>query len=156
MVDLLERLVSNGADSRYHGDFDWAGIRIAQGLRSRVHWTPWRFAADDYRAGLVGRGSSVLLSSDNTATPWDPDLERAMLAAGGSASRLRILSRWRTHSPLPHDVIAAATISADHRLAFWDAMVIRSASELGCSTLWTEDLNPGQTIAGVTITNPFE
>lgn len=64
-----------------------------------------------------------------------------------------MLSRWRTHSPLPHDVIAAAGIAADHQLSLWDAMVIHSASELGCSTLWTEDLNAGQKIAGVTITS---
>lgn len=69
--------------------------------------------------------------------------------------RLRVLSRWRTHSPLPHDVIVAAEIANEHQLSLWDAMVIRSASELGCSTLWTEDLNPGQKVAGVTITNPF-
>lgn len=69
--------------------------------------------------------------------------------------RLRVLSRWRAHSPLPHDVLAAVAISSEHQLSFWDAMVVRSASELGCRRLWTEDLNTGQTIAGVTITNPF-
>lgn len=80
------------------------------------------------------------------AVPLPP--ERAL-------ERLRVLSRWRTHAPLPHDVLTAAEIATEHQLSFWDAMVIRSASELGCSTLWTEDLNPGQRIAGVTITNPF-
>lgn len=80
------------------------------------------------------------------AVPLPP--ERAL-------ERLRVLSRWRTHAPLPHDVLAAAEIATEHQLSFWDAMVIRSASELGCSTLWTEELNPGPRIAGVTITNPF-
>ena len=80
------------------------------------------------------------------AVPLAPDL---------ALERLRVLSRWRTHSPLAHDVIAAAEIAADHQLSLWDAMVIRSASELGCSTLWTDDLNHGQKISGVTIANPF-
>jgi len=69
--------------------------------------------------------------------------------------RLRALRRWPTHSPLAVDVIAATTISEDHRISFWEAMIVRSASELGCDVLWTEDLNAGQTIAGVRIADPF-
>ncbi len=80
------------------------------------------------------------------AVPLPPDI---------ALERVRVLSRWRIHSPLPPDVLAAGEIAARHQLSLWDAMVIRSAAELGCSTLWTEDLNPGQQIAGVTVVNPF-
>lgn len=65
------------------------------------------------------------------------------------------LTRWRVHSPLPDDVIAAAALSNRHRLSFWDAMIIRSAAELRCETLWTEDLSDGQLIEGVRLANPF-
>jgi len=34
-------------------------------------------------------------------------------------------------------------------------MIIRSAHSLGCQILWTEDLNEGQSYAGVTVRNPF-
>jgi predicted nucleic acid-binding protein len=34
-------------------------------------------------------------------------------------------------------------------------MIIRSAQELGCQTLYSEDLNPGQAYAGVRVSNPF-
>ncbi len=68
---------------------------------------------------------------------------------------LKSLVKWRVHSPLPDDVIAAATLSSRHRLSFWDAMIVRSAAELRCETLWTEDLNDGQAIEGVRLTNPF-
>lgn len=34
-------------------------------------------------------------------------------------------------------------------------MILRSATEMGCTRLWTEDLNNGQTIQGVRITTPF-
>lgn len=70
-------------------------------------------------------------------------------------ARLGSLARWPTHSPLAGDVLAAAAISEDNRISFWDAMIIRSAGELGCTVLWTEDLNDGQVIAGVRIANPF-
>jgi predicted nucleic acid-binding protein len=68
---------------------------------------------------------------------------------------LKSLVRWRVHSPLPDDVIAAATWSRRHQLSFWDAMIVRSAAELRCDTLWTEDLNDGQVIEGVRLSNPF-
>lgn len=72
-----------------------------------------------------------------------------------ATARLRSLARWRVHSPLADDVIAAATWSARHQLSFWDAMVVRSAAELRCATLWSEDLNDGQAIEGVQVRNPF-
>jgi predicted nucleic acid-binding protein len=68
---------------------------------------------------------------------------------------LTSLVRWRVHSPLPDDVIAAATLSNRHQLSFWDAMVVRSAAELRCDTLWTEDLSDGQVVEGVQLSNPF-
>lgn len=77
------------------------------------------------------------------------------LSPEDARTRLRALSRWTVHSPLPSDVLAASTISEDHRISFWAAMIVRSAGALGCSQLWTEDLNDGQIIAGVRISNPF-
>lgn len=68
---------------------------------------------------------------------------------------LKSLARWRVHSPLPDDVIVAATLSSRHQLSFWDAMIVRSAAELRCNTLWSEDLNDGQIIEGVQLSNPF-
>lgn len=70
-------------------------------------------------------------------------------------TRLRSLGRWSVHSPLAADVLAATTISEENTISFWDALIVRSAAQLGCTTLWTEDLNDGQTIAGVLIRNPF-
>lgn len=69
--------------------------------------------------------------------------------------RLQVLARWPVHSPLPTDVLAASVISEEHRISFWDAMIVRSAAQLGCEVLWTEDLNMGQVIAGVEVRNPF-
>jgi predicted nucleic acid-binding protein len=34
-------------------------------------------------------------------------------------------------------------------------MILRSAQELGCGTLQSEDLNPGQAYEGVRVRNPF-
>ncbi len=79
----------------------------------------------------------------------------APLAPRQARERLRAISRWPVHAPLAADVLAAAVLSEDHRISFWDAMILHSASELGCARLWSEDLNDGQQIAGVIVANPF-
>ena len=77
------------------------------------------------------------------------------LSPAEGRDRVRRLSLWRTHVPAADDVIAASSISEERQISFWDAMIVRSAAELGCSTLWTEDLNDGQLIEGVRVANPF-
>ncbi|MDR0594930.1 MAG: PIN domain-containing protein [Bifidobacteriaceae bacterium] len=62
---------------------------------------------------------------------------------------------WILHRPAAPDVAEAVVISARHQLSFWDAMIVLSARQLGCAVLWTEDLNSGQMIEGVTVKNPF-
>ena len=58
--------------------------------------------------------------------------------------------------PLTVETHAAALILArDNRLPFYDALIIASAIEAGCDTLFTEDMQDGRTIGGLTIVNPF-
>lgn len=52
-------------------------------------------------------------------------------------------------------VMAAVVTSREHRISFWDALIVRAAVEAGCDRLLTEDLNAGQVIDGVRIENPF-
>jgi predicted nucleic acid-binding protein len=50
---------------------------------------------------------------------------------------------------------AALSICERHRLTIYDALIVAAARLAGSSHLWTEDMQDGQTIDGVTITNPF-
>ncbi len=78
---------------------------------------------------------------------------------GDSTLRLRAavetFGTWRVFQPAADDILAAIDLHLRHKLSFWDAMIVHSAQELGCSTLWSEDLNHEQVIGGVTIRNPF-
>lgn len=49
----------------------------------------------------------------------------------------------------------ALELCSRHRLAYWDAAILASAAEAGCSSLLTEDLQPGLVVAGVEVVNPF-
>jgi predicted nucleic acid-binding protein len=53
------------------------------------------------------------------------------------------------------DVAAALRIEDDAKIGFWDALIIASAAKAGATKLLTEDLNPGQVVAGIMIENPF-
>lgn len=77
------------------------------------------------------------------------------LSLADARARVRLLSRWPTHSPLASDVVAATELSEASQLSFWDAMIVRSAARMECDVLWSEDLNAGQVISGVEVRNPF-
>jgi predicted nucleic acid-binding protein len=74
---------------------------------------------------------------------------------GVAVERLKSLARWRVQSPLPDDVVTAADLLSRHRLSLWEAMIVRSAADLHCDTLWTEGLSDGLVIEGVALINPF-
>ena len=51
---------------------------------------------------------------------------------------------------------AALEIAQRDGLSFYDALIVASALEAGCSTLLSEDMQDGRTIAGcLTVRNPF-
>jgi uncharacterized protein (TIGR02679 family) len=49
---LLHALSAVEARLRFHGDFDWDGVRIAVSMRERFGAAPWSFDAPSYRAGV--------------------------------------------------------------------------------------------------------
>ena len=46
-------------------------------------------------------------------------------------------------------------IEMREKLSFWDAMIVSAAFQAGVTKIISEDLNAGQTIAGIIIENPF-
>lgn len=78
-LTLLARLYELGTAFRYHGDFDWGGLRIATTLLGHVPWRPWRYTADDYREAVEAAGPDLrLLDGKPALSPWDPDLALAL------------------------------------------------------------------------------
>ena len=49
----------------------------------------------------------------------------------------------------------AVGLADQAQLSFWDALVVVAAARTGAAVLYTEDLNDGQEILGVRISNPF-
>jgi predicted nucleic acid-binding protein len=77
------------------------------------------------------------------------------LGATAAARVIDDLAHWHVHTPAAGDVLAAIDIHQRTGASFWDAMIIRSAKELGCGVLHSEDLNSGQAYQAVQVHNPF-
>lgn len=50
---------------------------------------------------------------------------------------------------------AALRIKERYLISYWDAAILAAALELGCHTVYSEDLNHSQTYAGLRVINPF-
>jgi predicted nucleic acid-binding protein len=85
-------------------------------------------------------------------------------------------TRQTRSDPLPHDIAVglmrtwtrftvqditllvlehALRIKITYGFSYWDSAIIAAACSLGCSTLYSEDMNHGRSVEGVTIRNPF-
>lgn len=84
------------------------------------------------------RKAQVKLSADAVRSYLDTvllPLMQATPSAGLYHRALDVQSRWK--------------------LSFHDSLIVAAALGLGCKTLWSEDLQHGQKIDGLTIRNPF-
>lgn len=53
------------------------------------------------------------------------------------------------------DLARSARLQRRYKISWWDALIVNSAQELGCSVLWSEDLKHGQSFGALTVRNPF-
>jgi predicted nucleic acid-binding protein len=61
---------------------------------------------------------------------------------------------WRV-SPSPALYERALDLQTRYRYGFYDSLIIAAALDAGCTRLYSEDLQDGQRIEGLTIKNPF-
>jgi predicted nucleic acid-binding protein len=70
--------------------------------------------------------------------------------------KVELLAEFDVATPEVADILAAIDLTRLHGFSFWDALVLRSAKQAGCSVLLTEDLQNAREIDGVRIVNPFQ
>lgn len=93
---LVHHLSVGGAELRYHGDFDWPGIGIANALIGIHGCQPWRFEALDYLDALAKLAGLVpelpALGEASVQACWDESLGAQMAAAGRAVHEELVLS----------------------------------------------------------------
>jgi uncharacterized protein (TIGR02679 family) len=100
VTSLLDALAAAGAILRYHGDFDWPGIGIANVLVTGHGCEPWRMTATDYEAALARLAPLVnelpALDGPPVAASWDVELATAMTDAGRAVHEELVLDELVT------------------------------------------------------------
>lgn len=70
--------------------------------------------------------------------------------------KVELLAEFDVAVPELADILAAIDLHRLHGFSFWDALILRSAKQAGCSVLLSEDMQPAREIDGVRIVNPFQ
>lgn len=69
--------------------------------------------------------------------------------------KVELLAEFDVAAPDVADILAAIDLHRLHGLSFWDALVLRSAKQAGCTVVLSEDMQDRREIDGVRIVNPF-
>ena len=63
--------------------------------------------------------------------------------------------RFPTADITPATVRHAMMLQRKFQTSYWDSAILATAKQLGCHTLYSEDLNDQQNYEGVVVVNPF-
>ena len=119
-------------------------------------------ATDRAKVALIRPMLANLVPREEVVCPWQTFGEAyyVMHRYGLTRDACReILSLWRTR----YTVIAsseaafvdAVELATDHRLQFWDALILSVAARNDCQLLLSEDMQAGFQWRGVTVVDPF-
>ena len=78
------------------------------------------------------------------------------LAAPDAAALMETWFVFPTLDLTPALFHAAVDLHQRFQLSYWDAAILAAAKQMGCHTVFSEDLNDGQNYDGVTVVNPFK
>lgn len=116
--------------------------------------SPWkRERAQALVADLSGRAvvSTQVLQEYFVATTRKLNVEplRAKDAIRATRSSAEIIT------VTPDLIDRAIDLAVLLPVSFWDGLILSAAESAACTVVYSEDLNPGQRYAGVTVLNPF-
>ncbi|MEO6878575.1 MAG: PIN domain-containing protein [Gemmatimonadaceae bacterium] len=82
----------------------------------------------------------------------DDDSPMPPLAAKTVLNTFSVFEIVQVTPALIQNAIDCAVLNA---MSFWDSLIVAAAASAGCTRVYTEDLNAGQSVLGVTIENPL-
>ena len=68
---------------------------------------------------------------------------------------LEFAEAFGTSASETRTALSAADLVVDHKLQFWDALILTAAADAGCALLLSEDMQHGFVTRGLTIVNPL-
>jgi predicted nucleic acid-binding protein len=122
-----------------------------------------RDARDDAKIDLVRALIGRLGEKVSLVAPTQTlgELFVVLRRGGASAEEARAIllefsESFATSASETRTALAAADLVVDHKLQFWDALIVTASAEAGCSMLLSEDMQDGFVTRGLTIINPLK
>ena len=109
-------------------------------------WVTWCWQS------RTGRISSQVLNElyNNAITKF-----RKTITVQQARTQVRRLRQWQPPHLDTYTVDGAWDLQDRYALSYWDALIISSAHQQGCTHVLSEDLQHGQVMDAVRIINPF-
>jgi len=106
--------------------------------------------------GRLGNAASLIAPAQTLG-----ELFVVLRRSGASASDARAIllefsGAFGSSASEVKTALAAADLVVDHKLQFWDALIVTASAEASCSLLLSEDMQHGFVTRGLTIVNPLE
>lgn len=121
-----------------------------------------RTPADDAKVENVRKLVARLSSLVSLVAPAQTlgELFVVLRRSGASAAEAREIllefsEAFGTAATEARTMAAATDLTVDHKLQFWDALIVTAAADAGCSMLLSEDMQDGFVTRGMTISNPL-
>jgi len=108
--------------------------------------------------GLISelrRASSGVVSTQVLQEYANVALRKLRLPPALVRDRLRFYGGFDVVPTSPDMIQQALDLHIAHGMAFYDALIVQAAMSSGCRRLWSEDLQAGRIVGGLTIANPF-
>ncbi len=82
-------------------------------------------------------------------------LKKLRLPVQHVRAQLDLYQQFEVIQVTPAIIQAGLDLHQTRSVAFYDAIIVASAQIAGCTVLWTEDMNAGESVGGLRIINPF-
>lgn len=116
----------------------------------------YRLAAEVVRRAIEDRDAAISFQVvQETLNVITRKLPATLSAADAGSFLTRVLLPLWKVMPSERLYREALDIQDRYRYSFYDALVVAAALSAGCTRLYSEDLQTGQTIGRLTIVNPF-
>lgn len=121
-----------------------------------------RSAQDDDKIAKVRALVSRLAESVSIVAPAQTlgELFVVLRRSGATANEARevlleFAEAFGTSASETRTALSAADLVVDHKLQFWDALILTAAADAGCTLLLSEDMQHGFVTRGLTVINPL-
>jgi len=114
------------------------------------HTTALKILDDLWQTGTGVLSTQVLQEFYSVVTKKRPGMPKV-----DARERMADYGEWCSMDTNPQLLVSASLLQENHKLQWWDALIIEAAMRSGAKTLLSEDMQHGRKFGLLTIRNPF-